>query len=118
MVDIAGTLKERGRTHGFYYGQATLAKMLKRHMHGALMWKNLAPDQEESLDMIAVKISRILSGNCNEPDHWADIAGYAKLVADRLEGEQEKVNVLAKVPEAKDYKLQDWTPKYPEWPGQ
>lgn len=36
--------------------------------------------------MIAVKIARILVGDCNHPDHWHDIAGYATLVADRLEG--------------------------------
>ena len=44
-------------------------------------------DQVESLDMIASKISRILNGNPNHIDNWDDIAGYAKLVADRLRQE-------------------------------
>jgi hypothetical protein len=29
--------------------------------------------------MIALKLSRILSGQANFKDHWNDIAGYAKL---------------------------------------
>lgn len=35
--------------------------------------------------MIAHKIGRILNGDPNYADSWIDIAGYAKLVADRLE---------------------------------
>ena len=38
---------------------------------------------KEALDMIAHKIGRICAGNPNFKDHWADIAGYAQLVADR-----------------------------------
>jgi hypothetical protein len=36
--------------------------------------------------MIAHKIARIINGDETYSDSWADIAGYAKLVADRLEG--------------------------------
>jgi len=36
-------------------------------------------------DMIANKLGRILNGDPNYADSWMDIAGYAKLVADRLE---------------------------------
>ena len=31
-------------------------------------------------------LGRILAGDPNFHDHWLDISGYAKLVADRLEG--------------------------------
>ena len=57
-------------------------------MHNAIAQKDLhlAPDQMLALDMIAVKISRILSGNPSHKDSWVDIAGYAKLISDRLEG--------------------------------
>ena len=47
---------------------------------------DLMPDQEEALTMICNKISRIVNGNPNHLDSWKDIAGYAQLVADRLEG--------------------------------
>jgi hypothetical protein len=31
-----------------------------------------------------MKMSRILCGNPNEPDHWRDIAGYATLIENIL----------------------------------
>jgi hypothetical protein len=31
--------------------------------------------------MIALKLSRILSGKPDEQDHWDDIAGYARLAS-------------------------------------
>jgi len=46
----------------------------------------LAADQREALEMIAHKIARIINGDPNYADSWVDIAGYAKLVSDRLEG--------------------------------
>jgi hypothetical protein len=42
--------------------------------------------QREALEMIAHKIARIINGDPNYADSWVDIAGYAKLVADRLGG--------------------------------
>jgi hypothetical protein len=48
-------------------------------------WANMPDDAKESLDMIATKIGRILYGDPNHHDSWHDIAGYAKLVADRIE---------------------------------
>jgi hypothetical protein len=36
--------------------------------------------------MIATKASRVLQGDPNHADSWADIAGYAQLVAERLQG--------------------------------
>lgn len=35
--------------------------------------------------MIQHKIARILNGDPDYVDNWVDIAGYAKLVADRLQ---------------------------------
>jgi hypothetical protein len=48
-------------------------------------YKELNPVQMEALEMIAHKIARILNGNPDHHDHWHDIAGYATLVAERLE---------------------------------
>lgn len=36
--------------------------------------------------MTAHKLGRILNGDPHYADSWIDIAGYNKLVADRLEG--------------------------------
>jgi hypothetical protein len=35
--------------------------------------------ERECLDMIALKISRVLSGRSLERQHWEDIEGYAHL---------------------------------------
>lgn len=69
---------ERGKTHGDWMRQAVIAQELKRVIAD---WDTagIKPQQREALEMIAVKMSRILSGNPNEPDHWDDIAGYAVL---------------------------------------
>lgn len=74
---------ERKSTHGDWKQQSDMAHRLKSEMHFTRIegagWDNLTASQKEALDMIAVKISRILCGNPNEPDHWDDIAGYAYL---------------------------------------
>jgi hypothetical protein len=50
----------------------------------------LSAVQKEALDMICSKISRILSGNPDFPDHWLDIEGYARLVNNDLPTREEK----------------------------
>lgn len=44
----------------------------------------LAADQAEALEVIASKISRMLTGDPQYRDNWHDIVGYAKLVDDRM----------------------------------
>ena len=81
-------LQKREDQYGSFMFGANIAIRLKGIMHNAIAQKDLhlAPDQMLALDMIAVKISRILSGNPSHKDSWVDIAGYAKLVSDRLQG--------------------------------
>lgn len=81
-VTVENTLKERHATHGDFTNHARVAQRLKVviKMEG----KELSDIQQEALDMILHKIARIISGNPNHKDHWHDIAGYAKLVEDRL----------------------------------
>jgi hypothetical protein len=89
MTDtITQTLTERGARYGKFTGHAEVTQMLKTVVATALRKrdKTLAPDQQESLDMILHKIGRIVNGDPDYDDSWVDIAGYAKLVADRLQG--------------------------------
>lgn len=83
-VDIDATLNQRGSRYGPFTGHARITQDLKHIMHTTNGWKNLTPDQKESLEMIVHKIGRILNGDPNYDDSWVDIAGYAKLVGDRL----------------------------------
>ena len=84
---IDALLEERRRTHGDYEIHAEITQGLKRVMcnHICDLDRRLDDDMQETLDMIAHKIGRIIAGNAAEPDHWRDIAGYAQLVANRLE---------------------------------
>jgi hypothetical protein len=50
--------------------------------------RKLEDDQAEALEMIANKIARILNGDPDYADSWTDIAGYATLVAERLNGRE------------------------------
>ena len=86
-TDINALLAERGKTHGDYMTHATITQDLKRVMqhHANDLDRRLGDDMQETLEMIAHKIGRIIAGNPAEPDHWRDIAGYAQLVANRLE---------------------------------
>ena len=47
-------------------------------------WHRLDPDMKEALEMISLKVARILNGDADVTDHWHDIAGYARLVEKRL----------------------------------
>lgn len=89
MTDITDILTERGKRYGRFEDHAKLSQALKY-----AIWEHLdydqrgwfVADQQEALEMICHKIARIANGDPNYADSWRDIAGYATLVADRLEG--------------------------------
>jgi hypothetical protein len=86
MSDVQQVLLERGSRYGKFTGHALITQTLKEVMFNTDNWATLAPDQKEALEMIVHKIGRILNGDPNYDDSWRDIAGYAELVATRLQG--------------------------------
>jgi hypothetical protein len=85
---IDETLNERAQDYGKFKDGAALMQGIKRLLadHARAHNKTFADDQWEALEMIVHKIARIVNGNPDKVDSWTDIAGYAKLVADRLQG--------------------------------
>lgn len=86
--EIDAILDQRGSRYGNFMTHAKITQELKSVM-GMYLYdqgRELADDQMEALEMIFHKIGRILNGDPDYADSWIDIAGYAKLVADRLEG--------------------------------
>lgn len=79
-------LQQRNSTYGNFLDQSAISCCLKADMRDTPNWDKLDADQKEALEMIAVKIARILNGDPNFHDSWKDIEGYSKLVADRLQG--------------------------------
>ena len=88
VTDVNTTLNTRAVNYGTFKDGAALMQAIKRSMaqHAAKHDKTFADDQWEALEMIVHKIGRIVNGNPDVVDHWVDIAGYATLIADRLEG--------------------------------
>jgi hypothetical protein len=85
---VDAVLDERGKRYGPFITHAAITQQLKEvtNKHLYHRGKVLTADQQEALDMIFHKIGRIINGDPDYADSWVDIAGYAKLVADRLEG--------------------------------
>ena len=81
-------LEERGARYGNYLKQTQISSAIKNVIIDVVQFWDMESDQRDCLEMIAVKISRILNGDPNYADNWDDIAGYAKLVADRLNGKE------------------------------
>lgn len=88
-------LAERGKQYGSFEGHAQLTQRLKSIFYEHLDNKNgnftslgLTNVEREGLDMIFHKLGRIGNGNPHYPDNFADIAGYARLVADVQEQQE------------------------------
>ena len=84
-TDVDAILDERAATYGSFEDVAGCAQEIKNAIR-ICNNSELDDDQIEALDMIASKIARVVNGNPNHIDSWIDIAGYATLVADRLQG--------------------------------
>ena len=80
-------LKERGTVHGSFIDNAVTSQAIKAVLKSSVNWNDLQPTQKEALEVIAAKMSRIVSGNPDEADHWRDIAGYATLQTKICEGQ-------------------------------
>lgn len=95
-MDLSATLKDRGGKYGVFTGHAEVAMALKNEIRRQLhtRQKALANDQMEALDMICHKIGRIVNGDPDYADSWIDIAGYAKLVADRLDPPKPRIPAI------------------------
>lgn len=73
-------LIERGQTHGSFTENAVIAQTLRLvFRRRPEVWEAMPVEHREALDMIATKLSRILSGQSTFLGHWEDVAGYAEL---------------------------------------
>ena len=81
---IDAVLTERGSRYGNFEDHARITQALKYEIRQGDSFTKMEDDMVEALDMIAHKIGRIVNGDPRYADSWVDIAGYAKLVADRL----------------------------------
>ena len=80
-------ITERGSRYGKFKDGAEIMQSLKDTMRDVDGWNILTASQKEALDMIQHKIGRILNGDPTYDDSWKDIAGYATLIVNELNGE-------------------------------
>ena len=83
MLSVAEILTERRKAHGDFSSNAAISQTIKVTLRCRDGWDDLTAVQKEAIEMICLKLSRIMSGQPNHRDHWDDIAGYAKLASDR-----------------------------------
>lgn len=70
-------LNERQQAYGEFDKCAEISQSIKQII--ANNDEKLPNFQREALEMIAVKMARILNGRQDHKDNWQDIAGYAQL---------------------------------------
>lgn len=83
-------LKERGSRYGSFTGHANITQNLKDILRAGHSYSGCTHAQIEAMEMICHKLGRIVNGDPNYADSWVDIAGYATLVSDILEGKEEE----------------------------
>jgi len=76
-------LNTREQTHGSFADNARVSQALKRILREQPGWELLTDVERESMDMIALKFSRIVSGKSLELQHWEDVVGYGKLAEEQ-----------------------------------
>jgi hypothetical protein len=84
-TNISAVLQVRGVRYGDFRGHARVTQSIKHAFADSPNWTLLPDDMREALEMVAHKAGRILNGDPHYVDSWTDIAGYAKLIVDRLE---------------------------------
>ena len=78
--DITETLGQREGRYGEYVNVAATAQQLKETLRSGDSWGIMEAYMQESLDLIANKLARIVNGDPFYDDSWHDVGGYAKLV--------------------------------------
>lgn len=87
---IEQTLSERGSRYADFRDNAKVAQDLKDVMRASPNWATAPGYVREGLDMIASKMSRILTGDVLYGDNFHDIVGYGKLMEERAAQDREQ----------------------------
>ena len=84
ISNLTKTLVARNGDYGDFSDNATFSQRLKDDFRRNAAWEGMSSTQREALDAIALKLSRIATGDSYYKDNWHDIQGYAKLVENWL----------------------------------
>ena len=79
-------LEQRGSKYGPFAKEAAITQKLKKVLYKNCENEKLTNVQAQALEMICVKMSRIINGDADYLDNWEDIAGYAQLAVRDISG--------------------------------
>lgn len=85
MPDRNPILVQREATHGSFSNTSRVWAEICQALSGGTRAADLTPAMECALSMIALKLSRIVSGDPRNRDSWRDVAGYADLVVEQID---------------------------------
>lgn len=80
MKNVDDTLTDRGQHYGDFARTFDVIQQIKAALKDGAGWAEMPAERREALEMIAVKMGRLVSGDSGHADSWHDIAGYARLV--------------------------------------
>lgn len=80
MKNVDETLSDRGQYYGDFARTFDVIQQIKAALKDGAGWAEMPVERREALEMIAVKMGRLVSGDSGHADSWHDIAGYARLV--------------------------------------
>jgi len=90
-TDVDAVLAQRGQRYGKFVDVAKATVDIQEAVDANMRsdkLNTLGPDTSVAIDMICHKLARIAVGDAEYIDNWVDIAGYATLVAERLNGRE------------------------------
>lgn len=97
-MNVEETIKVRDHRYGGFASESEISMVLKGIVryenfddHRTRVfrqgWTRLSPAQQSALDLIFLKVARIINGDPTYIDNWHDIGGYALLIERLLEKE-------------------------------
>lgn len=86
MAKLSETLADRKPRYGRFDHHAARARAFINVAEASANWNKLPPDTQHATCYILDKLARALEGDPDYSDNWHDIAGYATLIEDRLNG--------------------------------
>lgn len=104
-MTLEQTLEQRKNTHGNFKENSAISMGLKSIIRDHDNFYFMPRYQQEALDMIAHKISRLIAGDSYFIDTWRDIAGYAQLVVNELSDDPKATDVVQQYTKADQLKL-------------
>lgn len=79
MPEVKDILAARRDVHGDFVESSVTQGRIISELESTPGWSRCSYAQRRALHMIVEKLTRIVWGNPDEPDHWIDIAGYSTL---------------------------------------